>query len=595
MKQSSIVGSLLLLAGLATGAAPAAAQPGTSFTYQGSLSQSGSAVDAPVDMIFRLFDLETGGIPIAAAINQTVTPVNGVFSIDLDFGTAPFVANDALWLEVVVEGTVLGRQKLNAAPFSINTRGLNVNAGGNVGIGTTNPGRALVVRSNSGPMLGLEGPSNPGLRFASDNSNALGTSWSVFQDSNSGDLIFRDSFDGITRMAIDSVNGRVGIGNTNPAATLDVNGGALISDDVGIGTTPDAFDRLSVVGDGGGEFNVFNLGTTSGRQLVGGFFGNNAGPFARFQRVQGGNYADIGLASDGDFELTINDQPLVTVRPDGNIGIGNTNPGFPLTIESDSAGNTIGLRSNAGGSDWHLDFAGNGLGLVETGATERVRLNDGGNVTVPTGDVIIPGGGVVARGESRFGGLFDPISSTVEIFGRSQDTFALVVGTPDSIFRFSVNNNGTVATQCGVICASDERLKDDITNLESPLDKIMALRSVSFTWKDETLAKRGTQLGFVAQELQQVLPELIGESPDGMLGVDYASLTSVLTGAVQEQQAEMETMQAQIAALEAQMASMNTPRSVVGASMVWPVLLGGGVLGGLAVARRRVMGDTTKA
>ncbi|MCA9322618.1 MAG: tail fiber domain-containing protein, partial [Planctomycetes bacterium] len=264
----------------------------------------------------------------------------------------------------------------------------------------------------------------------------------------------------------------------------------------------------------------------------------------------------------------------------GSVGIGNTNPNLPLAIESDSSGNTIGLRSNAGGSDWHLDFGAGGLQFVESGVASRVVMKDGGGLQVD--------GGIVASGRSRLGNLvFAPISATVDIVGQASDTFALVVEDPNGIYRFSVNNNGDVATQCGIICASDERLKEDIVDLESPLEKIMALRDVTFTWKDETLAKRGTQIGFVAQEVQKVLPELIGETPDGFLGVDYASMAPVLVGGIQEQQAQIDTMQSQIADLQAQIESLQNQRSMAGASMVWPVLIGGGLIGGLAVIRRR--------
>jgi len=579
MKYPNRISSLVLAAaGIAASSLAGSASAQTAFTYQGVLSESGSPVTGLESIRFRIYTAQSGGTLIGET-TQNVDVADGVFSTQLNFGPLNTIDPTTAWLEIGVEtspGTyeTLGRQQITSAPFSTNTRGLDVNASGNVGIGAdaSNTYKLLLDGGSSLPMQ-LEGVT-PGLRLLADNSAALGTAWTIFQDSATGDLTFRDSWNGITRMTIDSGNGRVGIGNTNPAATLDVNGTGNFSGSVGIGTTPTASDRLAVVGTNGATFNVFNVPTNVGRQLVGGFFADNAGPYARFQQIQGGTYADIGLSPAGNFDISIDSQPWVTVKPDGNVGIGVANPDFPLTIDSLANGGSIRLNSNTGGSDWHFDFTGIGLDIVETGVAARVALRDGGDVVVP--------------GRTRFGTQFGAVSATTQIFGRASDTFAMVVGDPTGIFRLSVNNNGAVATQCGIICASDERLKEDIVDLESPLEKIMALRDVTFTWKDETLAKRGTQIGFVAQEVQKVLPELIGETPDGMLGVDYASMAPVLVGGIQEQQTQIDTMQSQIADLQAQIESLQNQRSMTGASMIWPALIGGGLVCGIALARRRM-------
>lgn len=562
---------LLAAAGIAAAAMTGTASAQSTFTYQGVLESNGSPVDGTTVIDFRLFDAETGGSQVGSTLTEILSLDNGVFSADLDFGVAPFEANQELWLEIQIQTDVLPRQKLNPAPFALNTRGINVSGTGRVGIGTTNQQDILHVSGNNARIL-TESTSGffSGIRSRVAGKEFFtgvdtfpgaangGAGWHVFDNTGSGRLLAL------------LPNGNFGVGISIPQSRLHVNGGGLFDGNVGIGTTtPDADVSILVQNPTDRMLGFTEDPAQSTFWFEADFAGSGGDNAVQFKTNQGGGN-------------------IMSWKGNGNVGIGNANPNFPLTIESDPSGNSIGLGSNAGGSDWHFDFDGGGLQLVESGVASRVRFKDGGGVFV--------GDGIDAGGRSRFGFLgFPEISATVDIVGRAADTFALVVEDPSGIFRFSVNNNGDVATQCGIICASDERLKDDITNLDTPLDKIMALRSVSFTWKDETLAKRGTQLGFVAQEVQQVLPELIGETPDGMLGVDYASLTSVLTGAVQEQQAEITAMQEQIAALQGQMESMQAQRSVVGASMVWPVLLGGGVLGGLAVARRRHMKDATKA
>ena len=515
---------LLAAAGIAAASMTGSAAAQTAFTYQGVLAESGNPVTGLENIRFRIYDAQAGGT-LFGETTQNVDVTDGVFSTSLNFGTLSTIDPSSAWLEIAVDlggGTFekLGRQQVTAAPFSTNTRGLDVYANGNVGIGTdaSNTYKLLLDGGSSIPMQ-IEGVT-PGLRLLADNSAALGTAWTIFQDSVTSNLTFRDSWNGLTRMTINGGDGRVGIGNTSPATTLDVAGGGKFASGVSeVGSLQfmtGANGDVQYDGGNDGNFFIEHTGNVSGSTI----FGRSGG------------------------------QQLLTIQNNGNIGIGTDTPNKPLTIESDGGGNTIQLNSNAGGSDWHLDFSGIGLDIIETGVASRITIRDGGDVVVP--------------GRTRLGRLYGGVSATAQIFGQPTDTFAMVVGDPNGIYRLSVNNNGDVATQCGVICASDERLKDDITNLESPLEKILALRGVTFTWKDETLAKRGTQIGFVAQEVQEVLPELIGETPDGMLGVDYASLTSVLAGGMQEQQSQIETMKDQIAALESQMESLQSGRSMTG-------------------------------
>lgn len=96
-----------------------AAQYGNAFTYQGSLKASGVAVGGTAAMQFAIYDVESGGVPLVAPIVLPAVPVtDGVFSVDLDFGTLPQSKNER-WLEIVVNSTILApRQKLVPAPIA---------------------------------------------------------------------------------------------------------------------------------------------------------------------------------------------------------------------------------------------------------------------------------------------------------------------------------------------------------------------------------------------------------------------------------------------------------------------------------------------
>ena len=79
------------------------------------------------------------------------------------------------------------------------------------------------------------------------------------------------------------------------------------------------------------------------------------------------------------------------------------------------------------------------------------------------------------------------------------------------------------------------------TNLSrSQYSHVMKLRGVNFYWKKEEFPQKGftdeKQIGFIAQEMEKIYPELVITQPDGYKSVDYSKLTPVLVEAIKEQQ-----------------------------------------------------------
>jgi hypothetical protein len=107
---------------------------------------------------------------------------------------------------------------------------------------------------------------------------------------------------------------------------------------------------------------------------------------------------------------------------------------------------------------------------------------------------------------------------------------------------------------------SDRRIKTNIKELPSVTDKISLLRPVTYTLnpdlpentpaeiRDDILNK--VQYGFIAQELQEIFPELVTEADDGLLSIQYAGLVPVLVKAFHEQQAEIDALNKRIEDLE---------------------------------------------
>ncbi|TJZ64252.1 tail fiber domain-containing protein [Chitiniphilus eburneus] len=86
---------------------------------------------------------------------------------------------------------------------------------------------------------------------------------------------------------------------------------------------------------------------------------------------------------------------------------------------------------------------------------------------------------------------------------------------------------------------SDLRLKEDVATLANPLDTVRKLRGVSYLWKDGD-GKR--DLGLIAQEVEQVLPELVSDGPNGMKQMSYMSLIPLLLEAIKAQQAQIDQL-----------------------------------------------------
>ncbi len=123
--------------------------------------------------------------------------------------------------------------------------------------------------------------------------------------------------------------------------------------------------------------------------------------------------------------------------------------------------------------------------------------------------------------------------------------------------------NGSASTQCtlttgtGIACTSDERLKENITTLgDDTLSKLRNIDTVTFTWKNAL--SDTTQIGFIAQNLEQYFPQLVATDTDGYKSVYYAQMTPILTKALQELDVQVQGI-----------ATVNTDGSFAGTLREW--------------------------
>jgi hypothetical protein len=98
--------------------------------------------------------------------------------------------------------------------------------------------------------------------------------------------------------------------------------------------------------------------------------------------------------------------------------------------------------------------------------------------------------------------------------------------------------------------SSDERLKDDITLIENPLSKVLSLDAVEFNWNDNQEVYSGHDIGLIAQQVEEVAPEIVTTRENGFKAVKYDRVTSLLVGAIKEQQKIIESLEERISKLE---------------------------------------------
>jgi hypothetical protein len=214
------------------------------------------------------------------------------------------------------------------------------------------------------------------------------------------------------------------------------------------------------------------------------------------------------------------------------VNIGDVS-GVPYIQGINQAGSNSGLAFyNYSAEAMRIDSSGNLLvGTTSNYGTARTSINNSGTVL-----------GLYCSGASSATGM---IIGKASNDSSTSQIYVQFLYNSGSLGNGQINGNGSGAAAFGSY--SDIRLKENITNLPSQLSNIMALRPVEFDWKNGD----GHQIGFVAQEVNEVYPDLVGEGAEGMLTLtDMNKNDARLIKAIQEQQALITQLQADVAALK---------------------------------------------
>lgn len=210
--------------------------------------------------------------------------------------------------------------------------------------------------------------------------------------------------------------------------------------------------------------------------------------------------------------------PDICIAANGKVGIGTTSPDSTLQIVGARGNGTTGtLKLVSGPQAMVLD--GN---VIDSNYPLWLNYSNANSVILAYG-----GGKVGVRGQT-----YTNVGLTVWAKGLEYAFYAEGdLGVNGETWADFYNLN------------SDARFKTNVQPLPNALDTILNLRGVSFEWKD-TKRRKGRQIGFIAQEVEKVLPEIVSTCEDGYKGVGYQNVVPVLVEAMKQQQKQIDELKA---------------------------------------------------
>ena len=332
-----------------------------------------------------------------------------------------------------------------------------------------------------------------------------------------------------TAVTIDTSQ-NVGIGTASPVSKLHIESASSESFQIGYSSTKRS--RIGTTSAGDTQIYAYETGVGYKNVLLAVDAGTSAGNVG------------IGTSNTGSRKLRVAGEFTITE--------GSTNL-YELYFLQNSSYARIGPTYQPGGSYVPLTFW--------TSDAERVRIDTSGNLLVGTTGA---GGSKFRVNSSGLAGAFYVTAASTTATEAIQIVKYDNNSTTAQVFQKFYINDGAAA--CGQINAngantaafgstSDSRLKENIVDLPSQLSNIMALRPVEFDYIESEGG--GHQIGFIAQEVQAIYPDLVGERADGMFTLtDLNKNDARLIKAIQELKALVDTQASTITQLQADVAAL---------------------------------------
>ncbi|MGD1844715.1 MAG: tail fiber domain-containing protein [Salibacteraceae bacterium] len=277
------------------------------------------------------------------------------------------------------------------------------------------------------------------------------------------------------------------------------------------------------------------------------------------------------------------------VNTGDHIGIGTPdNPNYTLDVLNNMGSN--GILSNADGFGLHgisngsFGVMGEGPDAGVHGSSSNIGVIGEGNaygVYAVTGS---SGTGVFATGLTAVRGQSSNTTGSIGVHGSGPDVGVWGESFAWGVWGDSDNGNGVRGTSSngyagyfvgltwctqGVWAGSDARYKKNVEPIANALSTLQQIDGLTYEFRNEEFANRnftdGRSYGFIAQDLQKVMPELVKSDEDGYLGINYSLMTPLLVEAVKEQQTiideqarKIDDLETALTAMEARLSDMET-------------------------------------
>ena len=398
-----------------------------------------------------------------------------------------------------------------------------------VGIDTADPKSKLHIVTGSGGTYNpnsnhddvtIEGSGNIGLQLFSPNTTYQYIAFGDPDSVNAGylryhhgtnEMVFRTNGSDNMRM---TSGGNVGIGVTVPGAKLHVLGSVILD---GYSTSdPDSTSRTAYPAD-----QMFTHYANNGVSIIGGEGGyDGTGLTIGEETTRSDAFKFIRGVSDTNGGANAAEEFWVNGVGDayfaGNVGINTTTPSYMLDVRD---GTTSGAIARFTAINPHVIIESSTAGAAVLHFKPNQTGNKSGQFKVTAGN------GYNFRWSNDAAG-------TGEVSYMTLDT--------------STTGGGDLTVKGDVIAygaPSDRKYKENIKPIESALDKAMQLQGVTFDWKEaDSILDIKEDIGFIAQDVEKVLPELVRDSGKGNLSLRYQGITPVLLEAIKELKAEIDLL-----------------------------------------------------
>jgi hypothetical protein len=462
--------------------------------------------------------------------------------------------------------------------------------------------------AGGGHILSTQGntPANPSIGFHT-NPGPFSTE-SDLQDGGGGCGFFRPaantigvSTGSLERMRVTS-GGNVGIGTSAPSVRLDISSPGS-NDGIRITQTTTTAATLKLKGGGSGskEWSLWSGGAASG--LGAGHFGIWDPTPGRYRLSINGSTGNVriggtNLLANASHRLHVipespnfdparieglrmaNDSSIVTVDNIGVLhirslsslggGTGITNScsliGQVPVVNSATGnlgcsqitdnGTQVGISTNLPTSKLHIVSP---LGFV--GPSLTCERNDGTNQTNAL-DVIVtsnalpsltlPAGTINFKSKNLTPGTFPDMAFSAnnadqQLIIKNNGDVGIATNPTTGLYKLDVN--GTIRST-SLLVTSDAKFKDNVQPISNANEIINGLNGVTYQWKTEEFKDKQfstqKQIGFIAQEVEKVLPEAVIKDANGDYAVNYIEIIPILTEALKQQSKKVDYLESQI-------------------------------------------------